>query len=516
MPLFARLSLRSTLALALALMGVSLVLLLYTLTRLNFERGFIAYLDEAQRLQVVDFRDRLAARYGDEQAFARLLWDARLWHEEVRRVFAGVPGPEAQDGPPEGEAPLGLGPPRRGEGRRPGPNGSRIQGPRAQRPPPGAARVPVVLLDAERRIVYGPELPLAELELLPLNDAQGRALGYVGRMPVQRVSSQADALFLEAQERMLLIGLGVSILLALGLAWPLSRVLLAPLRRIADAVSRLMARDFAVRLPEDTPDELGRLAGDVNRLALALAEHSESQRQWLTDLAHELRTPLAVMQAELEALEAGIQEFGPGIQRGLRAQTERLSHLVDDVRELLATDRAALRYEFRPLDLKTLVEDELEGLSTSFARAGLALDFVADAAPPGFRGDARRLAQLVQNLAQNSLRYTDAPGRVRVALMTRGELRLVWEDSAPGVPATALPHLFERFYRADASRARATGGSGLGLAIVANIAAAHEAAIRAEASPLGGLRLVFTFKEALKRSELPPAKDGRPANRSRK
>src|SRR6185295_2527298 len=153
----------------------------------------------------------------------------------------------------------------------------------------------------------------------------------------------------------------------------------------------------------------------------------------------------------------------------------------------------ALAYRKQALDVVPLIEQSVASYRERLAERGLALDVELKGAAPVF-GDADRLAQLFRNLLENSARYTDGGGRLRVAARRDGaQVAIDFEDSAPGVPAASLPHLFERFYRVEGSRSRANGGAGLGLAICRNIAQAHGGDIAADPSALGGLRVRVTL-----------------------
>jgi len=221
-----------------------------------------------------------------------------------------------------------------------------------------------------------------------------------------------------------------------------------------------------------------------------LQNHRDARRRWGADIAHELRTPLSVLRGEIQALQDGVRAPTPAALDSLNTECERLGGLIEDLYQLSLADAGALEYRFERIDLGELVREALEAQRRACTDAGLALE---EAVAEGIeiRGDARRLTQLVDNLIANARRYTDAPGRIRVELArTRDGTRLVVEDTAPGVPAHALPRLFERLYRVESSRSRAAGGAGLGLAICRAIVEAHGGRIDAAPSSLGGLRIV--------------------------
>ncbi|HEY6894862.1 MAG TPA: ATP-binding protein, partial [Rhodanobacteraceae bacterium] len=277
--------------------------------------------------------------------------------------------------------------------------------------------------------------------------------------------------------------------LALALAFALARWLLEPVHALAAGTRALAAGDYARRIEIARSDELGRLAGDFNDLAATLEQHRDARRRWGADIAHELRTPLSVLRGEIEALQDGVRAPTPAALDSLGAECERLGGLIEDLYQLSLADAGALEYRFGRIDLGEIVRDALDLQNRASADAGLTLESEIEATP--IRGDARRLAQLVANLLANARRYTDAPGCIRVqARATAGGARLIVEDTAPGVPAEALPRLFDRLYRVEGSRSRAAGGAGLGLAICRAIADAHGGRIEASPSPLGGLRIV--------------------------
>ena len=269
----------------------------------------------------------------------------------------------------------------------------------------------------------------------------------------------------------------------------LSRTFLAPARAIGTATHRLAAGDFETRVAVAAEDEFGRLADDFNLLARTLGRNEAMRRRMMADVAHELRTPLAIIHGELAAVEDGVRPFGPDTLGSLQAETRALAKLVDDLYQLSLSDLGALDYRRRDLELRGLMAEALLPLRERCRAAGLELDDGGVAGEPiAVHADADRLAQLVTNLVENAVRYTDAPGRIEVSVRRAGrDAVLELHDSPPGVPSQELDKLFERFFRLEGSRSRASGGAGLGLAICRNIVEAHDGTIEAFASPLGGL-----------------------------
>ncbi|HEY5973808.1 MAG TPA: ATP-binding protein, partial [Geobacteraceae bacterium] len=249
------------------------------------------------------------------------------------------------------------------------------------------------------------------------------------------------------------------------------------------------AGDYSTRVPVVSTDELGQLAGDFNTLALTLAQNEQARRQWVADISHELRTPLAILRGEIEALQDGIRKPSPDSIRSLHGEVLRLGRLVDDLYQLSLSDLGALQYRRERLDLAVLVGDVVSAHRAEFTanNIGLSASLPADGTAQ-LLGDPERLHQLFANLLANSLKYTAAGGELRIAMTCDGcTVSIDFQDSAPGVTDTDLERLFERLYRVEASRNRATGGAGLGLAICRNIVEAHQGTISARPSPLGGL-----------------------------
>ena len=431
----------------------------------GFRRGFLGYLDEVALERLQPAADRLATAYAEHGD-----WDF-LRSAPLRFAELIEPGPRALraetsrlvERPPVGPrfAPPGMLSRLALVDR----NGAHVAGNPAIST--GAASIPIEVDDVRVGILY--------LESLP------------------QLRADADVAFARQQLRGALIA-GMAVLAAaLVLAFALARWLLDPVRALAAGTRALAAGDYSRRVEHIRNDELGALAHDFNHLASTLEQHREARRRWGADIAHELRTPLSILRGEIQALQDGVRLPTAQALASLNAECERLGGLVEDLYQLALADAGALEYRFEILDLGDIVRESLDMHRHALADAGLVLEQqIADT--PAVRGDARRLGQLVDNLLANARRHTDAPGRIRVQLAAGdNEVHLSIEDSAPGVPDDALPHLFERLFRVDRSRNRAGGGAGLGLTICRAIVTAHDGRIDAGASALGGLRIVVAI-----------------------
>jgi two-component system sensor histidine kinase BaeS len=233
------------------------------------------------------------------------------------------------------------------------------------------------------------------------------------------------------------------------------------------------------------------LARSFNRLTERLSANERERRRFVADTSHELRTPIAVLRAQIEALQDGIHQADSGTLAVLHDDVMGLSRLVDDLYALARADAGGLKTETAPIDIPAILEDVAEGFAPRLAAAGLSLELSGRPETPWICfGDHRRMRQLFINLIENSVRYTDRGGTLAIQIQGRANTLVIrFDDSAPGVPDESLPRLFERFYRVEASRNRDQGGSGLGLAICQGIVAAHNGQISASASPRGGLRI---------------------------
>lgn len=428
--------------------------------RMGFERAFLGYINEqgVQRMQQIALR--AASAYRQHGSWAFLEGAPSAWGQIIR------------------------------------PPGFRINVP-ANQPLPVSDQTGVVLrmalFDAQdRRLLGNPAAHVPEAIRVPVR-VDDQNVGWLAMVPLERAVDPNDIHFYQGQQRAWWVNIATSVSVAALLAWVLSRLLLRRLQALTGAIHRLAAGDYAVHVTDRGTDEVGHLARDVNRLATVLEHTEQSRRDFLADISHELRTPLAVLRAELEAIEDGIRPMHPGSLAPLQEQVQQLGKLIDDLHELSLTQTGP-SYQFASIDVVTALDGALTSMAQRFAGAGLALGHELPAQPLLVQGDERRLRQLFTNLLENAQRYTDRGGQVHASVQAdQGRAVITIEDSAPGVPPEKRARLFERFYRVDASRSRASGGSGLGLAICSHIVQAHHGAIHAEESPLGGLRIVITF-----------------------
>jgi two-component system sensor histidine kinase BaeS len=353
---------------------------------------------------------------------------------------------------------------------------------------------PLIILNADRQTVLGLYPKDEKVNFLPII-VHGKTVGYVGLLSPKHFLHPMQVRFLSQQKFALTLAAAGMVLVVVIISLPLARRLVRPISAMAAATHDIASGRYATRIPVSSSDELGRLARDFNAMALTLEKHEKERRQWVADISHELRTPVAVLQGEIEQLLDGICTISPDAIRSLHVETLRLKRLVEDLYQLSLSDIGALAYRKEKLDLVEVLTSSLETFRAEFGRKGIMLrPNMSGVSEVVVYADRERLNQLFANLFENSLRYTDPGGELVVGLaFSNGRVTIDFQDSKPGVLEQDLDRLFDRLYRVEGSRSRESGGAGLGLAISKNIVEAHEGTISAHQSPIGGLLIRITL-----------------------
>lgn len=331
-------------------------------------------------------------------------------------------------------------------------------------------------------------------------DRAMRRLGDLPGLAGMAEAARADltAAFIDAMFRAVAVASGVATLAAVLTAIVVSRRLTTPIRDLARASARLAAGRYGERVGTADEDELGALARGFNALAATL-EQTERQRLTLIgDVAHELRTPLATIQGAMEGLLDEVVAPTPALWAQLHGEAGRLRRLVDDLQELSRAEAGALPLQPVALDARALLARAADRMRPHFAAADVALALDGTDGLPPVLADADRTLQVLLNLLGNALRHTPVGGTVTLGVRALDRrIILTVADTGGGIAPEDLPHLFERFYRADRSRSRASGGSGIGLTIARALVEAQGGTIRIESpGPGRGATACVTLPQA--------------------
>jgi len=327
----------------------------------------------------------------------------------------------------------------------------------------------------------------------------------VGSM-IDPVLNPADEDFLRSVNLSILVTAAAVGILALVLGSLLFRQITSPMRALSQAAEAIAAGQLGRRVEVETDDEIGLLAESFNQMAESLAQAEVQRRNMVADIAHELRTPLTIVQGNLEALLDGVYDLNLENVAAIHRQSTLLSRLVADWRDLALAEAGQLQLEWGLVNLAELITQVNEGLETQAQDKGVTLQVNIPGEISPISGDEQRLKQVLFNLLSNALRHTPSGGTITtIAEIKEDRVVIRVRDTGSGIPTEDLPHIFDRFYRADRSRARSTGGSGLGLAIAKRIIEMHSGQIWVESWL--GVGSTFAFSLPMSRREPVPLSD---------
>lgn len=462
-------NIRIKLIVSLLLANGILALGIYAFAVRRIDNDYLNYINQAQNEKLAPFVTALGRKYVELGGWQWINDDRELWRQLVNRY---VMGGEKQGARSSSRPPLPdlSGKTEQTMGRGPLDMDLHFQ-----------------LRDSEGELVIGALALMQEARWLPIR-YDGKVVGELGVISMTQVTQSANAIFIQEQKRTIgymVLGL---VLTAIIISLILARHFQKSLNAITQGVRRLVSGDYEKALKMESHDEFGQLANDYNLLRRTLKENQESRRQWIADISHELRTPVTIMQGELDAILDGVRKMDKECIVSLQQEARRLGNLIADLHELSMSDLGALVYNKNNLNLGNELDKFFECQKQVISSAGMKIQVKLPQKPVNVFADADRLDQLFMNLLQNTLRYTDKPGTLEVSLHSAGqEAEITWEDSAPGMAVDEMPRLFERFYRGGQARTGAEEGSGLGMSISKNIVDAHNGKISLYESSLGGL-----------------------------
>ncbi len=285
-----------------------------------------------------------------------------------------------------------------------------------------------------------------------------------------------------------------AIAIALILTFFLSRRILAPVKALTHAAKSLGRGDFTQRVEVKDRSEIGELANTFNSMANNLERNEQLRKNMVADVAHELRTPLSNIKGYLEAIRDGLIEPETDTLRKLDEEATLLSRLVDDLQELSLAEAGELKLVRQPEDIANLVNQTVATVQAKAMVKGVSISTEIPDRLPAVNIDVHRISQVLHNLLENAVTHTGKGGAITVAVVQQSnQIEVNVTDTGEGIPAEELDKIFERFYRVDKSRARATGGSGLGLTIAKRLVEAHGGDIRVQSELGKGSRFTFTI-----------------------
>lgn len=346
------------------------------------------------------------------------------------------------------------------------------------------------LYDAKKHFIVG-EQNTGAVSFRPIK-VNNQIVGYLGLKPVL---DQEDALslnFFSTQKKVLLLIYAVTVVASLILALLLATYFKKPIHQLLRTARELTKGHYQYKMQVKRNDELGDLSNQMNHLSEILDQHEQSRRQWVADTSHELKTPLAVLQAQIEAMQDGIRKPTPEHFASMMSQVSSLKKLTQDLADLAQVEAQQLTCYFAEVDPWQTVVQEVINFTPKLEQAQLQVEVEGSGTLLSL--DVDRFKQIIVNLLGNSIRYTEMGGMIRIHTVQNEQAwTLLIDDSPLGLSDEQLQRLGERFYRVDDSRTRSTGGTGLGLALSVKIAKALGGQLSFDHSPLGGLRCQLTF-----------------------
>lgn len=324
-----------------------------------------------------------------------------------------------------------------------------------------------------------------------------KVVGYLGLKPVLDQDDASSINFFSNQKRYLLLVYALTVLSSLVAALLMAAYFKKPIQRLLNATLELTRGNYQHQVVIKRNDELGDLSNQLNHLADILHQHEESRRQWVADTSHELKTPLAVLQAQIEAMQDGIRKATPEHLDAMMRQVSSLKKLTKDLADLAQADAQQLKCYFAEVNPWDVVLQEVENFKPTFEQKQLDVSLSGEGISLSL--DRDRFKQIIVNLLGNCVRYTEQGGKIQIHTQQNEHEWILYVDDSPfGLSDEQLARLGERFYRVDDSRTRSTGGTGLGLALSCKLAQALGGSLTFNHSPLGGLRCVLTFPKLIK------------------
>lgn len=363
--------------------------------------------------------------------------------------------------------------------------------PTDQRDSPRQPKVSYALLDVNKQLVVGHYPPHRDYSYSSMTQGK-EVIGYLAVSKRTKMLQGYELAFVEQQKHYLWYVAIIMLFVIVAITIPLAKHFIEPIKKLAIGMHALARGDYSKELSVERRDEFAQLARDYNELAIALAESEGARKRWLANTSHELRTPVAVLKGELEAIIDGVRALNMKQIESAHQEVVHLQRLIEDLHALTSADIGGMSYRKSPINMTMFLNEQVQKLRNYLSSEQITLTYQAFDETCAVYADEVRLSQLFENLANNTIKYAQGATKVNLSCQfdkANRQLCLCFEDDGEGVEEQHLPHLFEHLYRVETSRNRATGGSGLGLSICAHIVNAHQGAIYAHKSVFGGLAI---------------------------
>ena len=323
------------------------------------------------------------------------------------------------------------------------------------------------------------------------------AMGPEGFQEFQRFDKeQGNPFQRDMQTYFTLIAL-VGSTLAIIASFVFSKYLITPIKSVIDTTKKIAKGDYQTRVEVNTNDEVGELCKSVNKMAEGLEETERLRRELVTNVAHELATPLTNISGYLEAMQDGTitgENLTKNTLKLLQDETDRLALMVADVRALSSAENPKLNLNIKAYEVDKLIKKIIAKMKPKYEKKAIKLTSEIQNALPKILVDKDKFEQIMINLISNAISYTPKKGKIKIAVKKqKGNIQIAVEDNGIGIPKEDLPHIFERFYRTDKSRSRKTGGTGVGLTIAKELSEAHGGKTKVKSKEGEGSRFICEF-----------------------
>ena len=352
----------------------------------------------------------------------------------------------------------------------------------------------ICLFDKDKKYVinlHSKERSIEECTTFPI-ELEGTTVGWLGLIDNERIIEPHDKMFRQTQLTiffMLSVALLV-IMIIMNIIF--KKQIVSPITKLASAIKKLGDRNFRFHIPIESSDEIGELTECFNNMTDRLELYERNQKQWMSDISHELRTPLSAMMCEIEAVRDRILKPNEELFTSISDEIKSLIKLVNEISDISLIDSGNFQIQNEIVNLFSILNQKTNTFKTTFKSNDMSLDFDFEPAAIELQimGDPYRLQQLVSNILDNVIRHAKKPGWLKIRQTHDiDNIKIIFEDSGPGVPNYALPLIFNRLYKGDPSRNRERGGNGLGLAICKSIVEMHNGKIQAQNTKGGGFMI---------------------------